>query len=256
MKKSKQLVICLLSVLLTGKAFSQTYRHVGSNDKNLYEGIMADTNYTYKKYFSEPIKDLQLSTIIPGEDGFKDRRYTFLNMDITTMLLKLYNIPSLSYSVNEIKDTVGINPYLSRKQRFVMDVIVPKGKENELTTVGAQLVGEKTGIQTRIEKRNVPVLVLKRTDGKLKIKKGSPHVKGFFAGGPVNMQFESRSIAIIASHLALAVKVPVIDETEMKGVYNFSIDYQNIDDLKQKLPAFGLELVEANREVDMVVLYR
>jgi uncharacterized protein (TIGR03435 family) len=188
-------------------------------------------------------------------EHFENRRLTFVNVPLAVM----YNI---AYGDISSKRTVNL---LAEKEKkglmgmYCLDIIVPKGKEAQLKPALAKGLRESFEVKAHIEKQTRQVLVLQVAD-KAKIKHLRPSTikDGDFSASGDSYNGKGVSIGKIAQYLENfgIVDMPVVDETRVAGIYDisFSFEPENKNSLKEALQKLGLELTEAQREVEILVL--
>jgi len=116
-----------------------------------------------------------------------------------------------------------------------------------------QLLAERFKVVTRIQKRRLPVYVLRRrVDSPLKLQTSETSGacradEGLFSGfGTI------QSIAVCFEWL---LNRPVVDETGLDGHYQFKIQYPGSPAvLLTAVREFGLELIPAQRELEILVV--
>ena len=107
-----------------------------------------------------------------------------------------------------------------------------------------------------IEERVKPVKVLKVIKGKkpnLALSKGREASSSYSGGGLSMTNSES---GVIVEFLANQLETIVLDETGLKGLYDLELAWHNEkpDLIHQELRKLGLELIDAERKVKMLVI--
>ncbi len=188
-------------------------------------------------------KPCQSATGMSRGDG--KRRFTAV-MGITNFICSIYQIPYL-----RLIDS------LQSGQQYYMDIFLPQPDAKTLHTVMKNVVESSLNLDVRVEKRTKLVDVLQRKSGVQELLPSSAPKPSFSFQGE-NLIAIKQPMTELLSYLngVRNSKVPIIDETGLKGEYDLSMSWEGgkKEDLDKALAKLGLELVSAEREIDMYVL--
>lgn len=142
--------------------------------------------------------------------------------------------------------------WLDSERRSIVAIPDETNKDN-FKSLLRKLLAERFKVATHIEKRRLPVYVLKRrVDSPLKLQKSETDGacranEGLFAGfGTI------QSIAVCFEWL---LNRPVVDETGLSGQFRFEIQYPGSPAvLLTAVRDFGLQLIPAQRELEVLVV--
>jgi len=217
-------------------------------------------------YFAVPDTVRTRFTLLPGIKGlasssrgynndnlFKGRRISLLNISLE----HAYRIAYGNFPFGRTIDLTSKENKQEKEKLYCMDLIVPKGQENELLPTLRRHLKEKLDLQVKMEKRLKPVFVLTAADGsKLARLQKSATTGDYTAHGD---SFEGKGIQLssIAEYLEDygIVDLPVVDGTKNTERYDISFTFmpEKKADLQEVLAKLGLELRRAEREIDMLV---
>ena len=140
---------------------------------------------------------------------------------------------------------------------YSVEVIVPKEREEMLFSLLKQVIQAGLGVTAAWEYIETQVGVL-RCHPSLPINmKPSMGKKGSIRWDSTQVSGVAQPISKLTKLLGVyALGFPVIDETRLKGQYDFKIEWQenNLPSLKKNLEALGLILTIMKRPLDMVVV--
>lgn len=135
------------------------------------------------------------------------------------------------------------------KGRYTVVAAMPPGQANELTAEIERTLGLVWGVRLRREKRKMDVYLLTAPHGR-----PACLLPTAAAGG--NMAGKGRSMAALARMLEDRLQRPVIDETHLDGVYNYSLNLPAGDPagVVHAVEGLGLGLKHARRQLAVVVV--
>ncbi|OKS88606.1 TIGR03435 family protein [Mucilaginibacter polytrichastri] len=186
---------------------------------------------------------------------FKNRRICMINVPLEI----IYRIAYGNFSNKRTIDQTPNRVVKEDKQNYCMDIIVPKGQEKMLFTTLQNELKTRFELQASIEKRVKPVYILTIADSaKVNLLNRSHIEEKDFDGGSGSFNGESVRLNCIADYLENfgLVNRPVLDETGNNNLYNIKFTYmaEKKGDLQNALHNLGLKLIEAERNIDMLVL--
>lgn len=193
------------------------------------------------------------------------RRITLMNSPVNV----IYREAFAKTSPRTIYEGVTKEEFDSRttKQLYCIDVVVPKGKENELYSyMRQQLQALNLEYKCRLEKRKMEVAVLTTEDASiLKSMKNESGPVAQLQGGPTMIRatnYDKKNVLLsdLVSHCESfgIVNIPIVDETGAADRYdiNFAIEPEDPASFKKALARLGLKVQRQEREVEVLVIYR
>ena len=199
--------------------------------------------------------------VVPGSGKLLNRRISYINMGIKNIYQDIYQMPD-SRTLIEAKDP---NEYVAEDRDFdhhyCLDVIVPPGAENQLKLMLRDYLHHTFKLKSKTEKRKVKVYLLSRIDSipfTLPINLQAQNLQPFTEGqGQLNSDAASMEYLGYYLEKANIVNMPIINNTNLTGIYKMNITFPSdtANPLKEALKKLGLQLVEAEKEVDILVLY-
>lgn len=240
-----------------------------TKDDKLGDGFDMTKDYFPKPENTEYAFDVQPA--IPG--GFPmvqrsrkgvwlGRRFTMLNQPISNLYKTVYQFTDIRVIYEGI-DKTEFDPRKA-KALYCLDVIVPKGKENELYSYAEkELQKLDFEVKARIEKRKVDVGILTCFDKEklLSHKSKSSESTGFAMMNASQYKRKGVSIDEMLKGFLESFghgRMPLINETGIDGLFDFDItlDLESRETLKNALAEYGLKLSKEERETELLVLYK
>jgi uncharacterized protein (TIGR03435 family) len=195
-----------------------------------------------------------MSKTYPTDSNFKNRRITMFNLPLETIYRIAYNDQPYGRVINLTpKENIKQN-----KTNYCIDLIVPKGHENELMPTLIKELQSRFDLKATIEKRNKEVYLLKIADTtKIKLLKPSTNKEETFSGGDGAFSGQAVKLSKIADYLEGfgLVNMPVVDETGSDIKYDIEFNYQpeKKGSLIDAIAALGLKLEKGERDINMLV---
>lgn len=200
----------------------------------------------------------------PNEERFG--RYAFFNLPLWSIHQELqgFSVFRTLYEVdNEYKTIMELredSKYRSKPEdSYCLEVIAPRMSLKEMRSSALDFVRRNFDLQSEIITRRTKVKVLQRTDGPLKLKAGSPALEKNSVRSGAGVFEYNQPVALIARYLEgfSIAGMPVVDETGLNGKYDIEIPFYAEDpqSFYQSLNELGLQVVEAEREIEFLVLF-
>ena len=145
------------------------------------------------------------------------------------------------------------------EQGYCLDIIVPKGKEQELLPTLEKELSKRFAIGGRLEKQNIPVYVLQVADSaNIKQFTAATNGEGYLmaqADSFVGKQVKINQLTAYLENFGI-VDLPVVNETGLPNTYDLSIKFepQKKESLLKALQLVGLQLTKAHRVIEVLVL--
>ena len=208
-------------------------------------------------------------TLTPYKGGsammtnFENGRILFNGIGTRFLLEYANEFPPSTRTLFEVQNKDKYDPNINKGDRYSLEIIAPGKTEDEVRSIMLDFLHRTLPLRSRIEKRKVQVKVLQRTDGPLKIKESEPGSKGefWFSGRGLHMQnrpLNENFIRFFENMLAKKDHITVVvNETGLTGNYDVDIPWYNEDpdNIHKELKKLGLQLVDGEREVDLLILY-
>lgn len=184
----------------------------------------------------------------------KPNRFIFDGVGITTLFPTAYQI--------DYNRTVFNLSKTERELKYRASLVVPKGQETSLYPIFQQLLQNTFNIKVRREMRETDVLLLQVIESKKNLLQPStaPEANVSFSFGQGNINGTKQPISKLTGVLENFIGKPVIDNTGLKGKYDWNLSYNSLKGslkLTNSLAeTMGLELVQAKRPVEFLIFER
>ena len=239
-----------------------------------------NSNFSYDDPLSRPNSLFSFTLTGYQEDApsraykFRDGRLLIINKGLRRLYQEARNFPLTSRVLFDLgdHDYLGFfdlkeghkyrpsTPEQEKKHTYCLEVIAPGKTADEVRTIMLNYLHNNFQLKSRIEKMKIPVKVLKRTGDLLKLPLSAPGTKrtyGMSGNGISVTNAPASDIAFFLEGFCFWPLIPVVDETGLKDKYDINIPFhvENPDAFFEELLKFGLEVIDAEREVDMLILY-
>lgn len=193
---------------------------------------------------------------------FKEGRILINGTNQRFLFEYAYDFPPYTRTVIDAPDKNKADSILIN-ELYSAEIIALGKTESEVKAMLKAFLVITSPYEATIESRAVNVKVLRR-NGVLNLKKGELHDKGefWFSGRGLhtkNRPIDEKFMRFFENQLAEKDKITVVlNETGLKGNYSVDIPWysENPDNIHKELSKLGLELVDATREVDLLVISR
>lgn len=180
--------------------------------------------------------------------NYHNRRITAMGVPAINLFLLAFDFP-----FNRIEDNYGF----SMNEAYYMDIIIPTPSEEKLYKTAQSLVQNAFQVSATIDQKEMEAFILKRIEGQqLKLEKSTSGKEVFTMKGP-SMVAKHKPIDQLISYLTnFTGKIPVVDGTNIKGRYDYSLNWSFSDrkSLYKSLNDLGLELVKEKAMVEVLVI--
>ena len=198
--------------------------------------------------------DLPTFAKLDTQGEYSGRRVTLHNFTISGLYRHAHNKSSKRMVLDIDTEKVAYKP----ENLYNVDIIVPKGKEQDLHQILAEKLMASFSVKASTERREREIAVLYRIDSvdfplRPANTKSDYEARGdFFSGTGV----EINTFADYLESFGIVDK-PVVDETGIKGFYaiEFSFDPENPDSFFKSLQELGLGIKKSVRQIEVLVLY-
>lgn len=187
--------------------------------------------------------------------SFRNGRIMMTNLGIRSIYEIARQFPIYTRTIVDIENPDRYS--WSKENAYCLEVIAPDKTEENVLAMITDYLHQNFALKSKIEKRKTKVKILKKITEDVQLQKAAPdsESKYWSSGGGVHMF--NKPLTTLAGFLEGQLNVPVIDETGLSGNYDLEFPWYNEDPkrYKEELKKIGLELVDAEREIDMLVLY-
>jgi len=179
--------------------------------------------------------------------NYHNRRLTAMGVPPLTLFLLAFDFP-----FNRVED----NFEFSMNEAYYMDIIIPTPDEEKLYEAAQNLVKSAFQVNATVNQKEMEAYVLRQIEGKpLKIEQSTSGEELFTMKGP-SMEAKHKPIDQLVTYLTNFSKLPVVDGTNLKGRYNYALNwsFSNRESLYSSLNELGLELVKEKALVEVLVI--
>jgi thiol-disulfide isomerase/thioredoxin len=218
--------------------------------------LSENENFTYQVTIT-PFKDgyPSFSNTSGGKGPYTGRRIIATNLTARPLYEIAYQYPTGIRTIVEIEDKGKLE--FKRQNAICLDIIVPEEIGDKRFEIMKQQLDIYFGYHSVIEERVRPVKILKPIDGAIIQLKEFPQDSETFASyGGRGLSMKSSPIGIVASFLESQFNVPVLEETNLKGLYDMELPWynENPNQIHEELKQLGLEIVDAERKIKVLVI--
>ena len=141
------------------------------------------------------------------------------------------------------------------KSLYNYEYIVPQSKADSLYPLMLENLSRFADYKTIIEKRKVKCLVLKRTSTVDKLKTKGSEMSFLFSLSKTNLQNTSLYALVNSLNAVPTISLPIVDETGYPNNIDLTMGaISDLNSIRKELLRYDLDLVEAERELDMLVI--
>lgn len=189
------------------------------------------------------------------EGPFANRRISFLNITPLVMYKEAFLVND--YVIEGVEEKM-VSGFSDREQKFCFDILVPPGKEDSLRVIMQRQLNLLLPVKARVEKRKLPVYLLKIKTGEqpnLTVSLSGKSSSSFSGKG-----FTGTAIPVseYASYLSNELGKTVLDETGLTGKYDMETvnETRSWPSIKAGMDKLGLSLEKAEREIDVIIFFK
>ena len=141
------------------------------------------------------------------------------------------------------------------KSLYNYEYIVPQSKADSLYPLMLENLSRFADYKTIIEKRKVKCLVLKRTSTVDKLKTKGSEMSFLFSLSKTNLQNTSLYALVNSLNAVPTISLPIVDETGYPNNIDLTMGViSDLNSIRKELLRYDLDLVEAERVLDMLVI--
>lgn len=140
------------------------------------------------------------------------------------------------------------------KQAYFLHVMLPKTSEAELKKTVSSLIEQTLQVELAPYNKRTGVTLLRRKQGFALLEPSQSITKEYSFQG-YSFKAQRQPISGLVDYLNNNLSTPVVDETELRGEYDISLYWTEgtRKALEQELSRFGLELINAEREITLYI---
>jgi uncharacterized protein (TIGR03435 family) len=186
-----------------------------------------------------------------GRNTSKPNKITFDGATIQNLFLTAFQIPYNRTVFNLSKTELG--------QKYRASIVVPKGQESSLYPMFRQVLQNTFNIKVRREMRETDVLLLQVIGSKKNLLQSSTSAEATIGFGSGKIYGKKQPISELTEILENFTGKPIIDETGLKGNYDFNLSYNDLDTsmiTNSLAETMGLELIPAKKSVEFLIFER
>ncbi|MEZ4772012.1 MAG: redoxin domain-containing protein [Bacteroidia bacterium] len=218
--------------------------------------ISENENFTYQITIT-PYKDgfPSYSNSTGGDGPYKGRRILATNLSARSLFEIACQFPARTRTIVEVSDLSNFE--WSRKNAVCFEIIVPEELGNQRFEIMKQQLDIYFDYQPVIEERVRPVKVLQRIKGtETKITESKKETEASAIPGSRGFSMKGSSIEKLANFLEGSMHKPVVDETNLQGLYDLEIPWynENPGQIHEELKKFGMEMIDADRKIQVLVI--
>lgn len=195
--------------------------------------------------------------------AFENGRILLNGAGIRIMYEYANGFPSYTRTVLEVDNKAKYDPTINKVDRYSLEIIAPNKTEDEVRLIMLDFLHRTLPLKSKVERRKVLVKVLQRTSGPSKVEEAVPGSKEefWYSGSGVHLKngpIDNRFTRFFENKLSKRDQISVVvNETGLSGKYNIDIPWYPEDpgNIHKELRKLGLELVDAEREIDLLILY-
>ena len=188
--------------------------------------------------------------------AFRNGRALFSNIPIAKIYEYAHGFQPAIRTLWNVKD---IEKYSGENEElYSLEIIAPTKSETEVRQILVTHLNLNFDLKSKILNEKASVKILQRTNDTLKLKladpKNSPN-SGGYSGKGINVI--NAPISTLTRFLGNFLGIPVIDQTGLKGGYDINFPWyaEDPDNIHKELQKLGLKLVDANKKIDLLLLY-
>ena len=141
------------------------------------------------------------------------------------------------------------------KSLYNYEYIVPQSKADSLYPLMLENLSRFADYKTTIEKRKVKCLVLKRTSSVDKLKTKGSEMSFLFSLSKTNLQNTSLYALVNSLNAVPTIPLPIVDETGYPNNIDLTMGaISDLNSIRKELLRYDLDMVEEERELDMLVI--
>lgn len=191
---------------------------------------------------------------VEGTEKYKNRIFA-TNLIATSLYEYAYQFPALVRTEIEISDSSNVK--WSKENAICFELILPDELADRRFEIMKEQLDIYFGYKATVEKREKPVKILQRIKGTtISLKESAKDATPSGMYGGLGLSMKASDISILADFIQSQLNFPVVNETNLKGKYDFDVPWynENPNQIYKELKKLGLELVEGKRKIEVLVI--
>ncbi|HMQ07576.1 MAG TPA: DUF3738 domain-containing protein [Saprospiraceae bacterium] len=216
--------------------------------------LSGNENFTYQitaAPYQQGIPSMANST---GTGAYKGRRILCTNLSPTSLYEIAFQFPVGTRTIVEVANRDGLK--WNEQTAICFDLIVPIEMGEKRFEIMQQQLNILYPYKVTIEKRKMDCHLMIPIPGKeVNILSAAGGEKIVSYGGR-GLSMKNAEINTICNFLESMMNIPVIDETQLSGLYNAELNwyYENPGHIHEELKKLGLKLVKSEVEIEVLVI--
>lgn len=218
--------------------------------------LSGNENFTYQITITPYNKDYASYSNTEGDESpYTGRRILATNLSARALYEIAYQFPSRTRTIVDVSTLSKFE--WSEQNAICFELIVPEALGGQRFDIMKQQLSIYFGYQCFVEKRVRPVKVLQRIKGtELQINKTKNGTESTSSDTRYGLSMKSASIEQLAGFLESKINQPVVNETNLEGLYDIETPWYNESPRKihEELKKIGLEMIDTEREIKVLVI--
>ncbi len=213
-------------------------------------------NYLFQSILTPYRKDYPSMSNLANQGVYANRRIFVSNLGAAKLIEIAWQYPRTRVA-NEI---VNKEKYDSKDKanRYCYELIVPESVKNNKFQIMQSEITKFFNLNVTVEKRKLPVFILKRdSNSKMQLKQSkSIKVSEKFVRYGERINIVNGPISDLCNYLENNLGKPIINETNLHENYDINIKWRNENPnfVHSELAKYGLALEKSEREIDILVI--
>jgi thiol-disulfide isomerase/thioredoxin len=245
----------LVSSILSGEEVNvEEKRDVKNFDPSL--PLSGNDNLSYQITMTPYNPNFLTYSYSGGGDGpYAGRRILVTNLAARALFEIAFQFPPRIRTIVEVKDVSKFE--WSKQNAICFDLIVPEEMGEQRFEIMKEQLSRYYGYRATVEERLMPVKVLQRIKGTdILITESKEGTESYAKASQKGLSVKGSAIKELALFLEDHIHMPVVNETNLAGLYDLEITWYNEkpEQVNEDLKKLGLELIDAERKIEVLVI--
>ena len=223
-----------------------------NNDKDKF-GVdsLTEENICLRSYMPDMST---MSQTYPGR--LKGRRISYFNTCAEVLFKDAFDINSQSQVVYEI-DKKWVCDFSDKARLLCFDFLVRETQKDSFKIIMQKTLNSFLPFKARVDQKDLPVLVLKRTDADLLIQSSTATDSTYWFSGK-GFNGKAVHMSTFINYLTNALGKPVIDETGLTGRYDIKTEnaFSSKEEVIKAIEKIGFRVEESRKIMPMLIIYQ
>jgi uncharacterized protein (TIGR03435 family) len=190
-----------------------------------------------------------------GAHPMRGRRLTYFNTCLMVLFKEAYDIISPEQIKYEI-DEKSVCNFDDKSTLVCFDLVVRADQKDSVRILMRAVLNDLLPFKARIEHKTIPVLLLKRNDAELLIRK-SDEVDSIYAFSGKGFNGKALHISTFAKYLTNELRLPVLDETGLADRYDIKTEnaFRTKEEVEKAIGKIGFRVERAERSMPVLIIY-